>query len=108
MVYWNIGWYEIGAGKGQNVNEVQRYYQDVEAKARIQGRFAQLKTLGQALRYFRRLYGMSQKEVAEKMGVPYQQYQKYEYDARTPRRKNRQRLADALDLLPDTVNTLIP
>lgn len=54
------------------------------------------KTLGQFLRFRRRMYGFTQKEMGAALGVSYQQYQKYEYDLIKPLTKNADGLSEKL------------
>ena len=54
--------------------------------------------LADLLRYCRRYRGMTQKEVAAKLGFSYQQYQKYEYGIYTPKKVNREKIAKALKI----------
>lgn len=56
------------------------------------------KTLGEFLKFRRKLYGFTQKEMGEALGVSYQQYQKYEYDLICPLKKNALLLSKKLQL----------
>lgn len=63
-----------------------------------------LTNLLRAARYKR---SATQKEVAEKMGIRYQQYQYYEHGRGIPTQKNRKKLAKALGLNLDLINNAI-
>ena len=59
------------------------------------------------LRAARYKHSATQKEVAEKMGIKYQQYQYYEHGRGIPTQKNRKKLAKALGLKLDMINNAI-
>lgn len=63
-----------------------------------------LTNLLRAARYKR---SATQKEIAEKMGIKYQQYQYYEHGRGIPTQKNRKKLAKALGLKVDLINNAI-
>lgn len=64
------------------------------------------KTLGEFLKFRRKLYGFTQKEMGEALGVSYQQYQKYEYDLINPLKKNARLLSKKLQLDEKTIPAL--
>lgn len=82
----------------------KHHHQKLSAVTMIKSRASELKTLGELLRFYRRLYGKTQKEVAQDMHISYQQYQKYEYDLLIPRQVNRARLSHALDIVPELID----
>ena len=58
-------------------------------------------TFSDRLRYQRKLSGMTQKELAAKLGVAYQMIQRYENGMRSPKLETVARFADALGCTPD-------
>lgn len=60
-----------------------------------------LKRLHRTLRDTRRRRGWTQKEIAEEIGIPYQDYQKYEYGCQYPKKERYYQLCKALCLPVD-------
>lgn len=55
----------------------------------------------EALKRFRLNTKLSQRQLSEKIGVPYQSYQTYEYGSSTPSAKVIVKIADAFDVSTD-------
>ena len=60
-----------------------------------------MKQLRRILRDTRRRRGWTQKEIAEDIGIPYQDYQKYEYGYQNPKKERYYQLCHALCLPVD-------
>lgn len=58
--------------------------------------------IGPLIRFLRISSGLSQQQLAEKMGITYQQVQKYEYGKSQLTIKRLMQLAEALDVPPST------
>ena len=54
-------------------------------------------TTGQRIKAARQQAGLTQTELAEKLGIPYQSISQWERDLRNPKYENLQRIANALD-----------
>ncbi len=61
------------------------------------------RSVGENIRRIRGLRGMSQKELAEKVGVSNVQINYYEHDARRPKIDTLSRIAEALGVSPDVL-----
>lgn len=57
-----------------------------------------LKQLGQALKYQRLIQGITQKEIASMLHIPYQDYQKYEYGLVIPKIDRYVQICSVLDI----------
>lgn len=60
-----------------------------------------LQKLHSALKQLRLFMGLTQKQVAEKMGIKYQSYQAYEAGTSIPTLKNLLKLCDIFDVTPN-------
>lgn len=57
--------------------------------------------ISESLKRFRQELKLSQRQLAEKIGVPYQSYQTYEYGSATPSAKVIIKIANAFDVSTD-------
>lgn len=61
------------------------------------------KNLSKNLSEMRKIYGLTQKQVAEKLGIKYQSYQAYERGTALPSLGNFVKLADLFDVSLDSL-----
>lgn len=63
----------------------------------------EFKNLSKNLSEMRKIYGLTQKQVAEKLGIKYQSYQAYEHGTTLPSLGNFVKLADLFDVSLDSL-----
>lgn len=63
----------------------------------------EFKNLSKNLSEMRKIYGLTQKQVAEKLGIKYQSYQAYERGMALPSLGNFVKLADLFDVSLDSL-----
>lgn len=64
-------------------------------------------TFGRALRLCRLRCGMTQKEIGDKLGIPYQDYQRYEYDIFIPDNERIKKIMKAFGVDPSCIMHLV-
>lgn len=57
--------------------------------------------ISEALKRFRKTFKLSQRQLSDKIGVPYQSYQTYEYGTSVPSSKVIKKIAVAFDVTTD-------
>lgn len=83
------------------------YYEQIENAGSTNRIEIQTRSLGQFLKEARLWNGLTQKQVAKELNIPYQDYQRYEYDMLIPCQLKITKLVKILNLNTKNVMSLV-